>query len=291
MRKTALYITTALLLVSSCNEALMEPQQTGSISLSLSSDREVVVDTKASSVDCSNFLVDIFGQTFLGQQYASDRYVYSKMTEPVVIPYGYYHVSAQSCLETAAEEGFGQVRYYGVSEQVDILSKATASVSVTCKMANGKATLTLDQSFMDDFADPYVELSVGSRTVSLSAEQSKGQTDVYFNVPEEGADLIYKVYGTIGKGTEQERQFTYSNSAAPMQLKPAKWAKITIKSNHNGLIGPDISVDGNMGDHIFTEILNPEGGFDSQYGEMPLTLQVDTRIDDATIIDCIIDVL
>ncbi len=291
MRKTALYITTALLLASSCNEALMEPQKTGSISLSLSSDKEVVVDTKAGSVDCSSFLVDIYGETFLGQQYASEQYVYSEITEPVVIPYGYYHVSAQNCLEAAAEDGFGTVRYYGVSEQVDILSKVTASVSVTCKMVNGKVTLTLDESFLSDFSDPSVELIVGSRTVELTADQAKGNTDVYFNVPAEGSDLIYKVYGTVGKGTAQERRFTYSNSASPMQLLPAKWAKITIKSNHNGLIGPDITVDGNMGDQIFTEVINPEGGVDTQYGEIPVTLLVNTEIEDATVIDCVIDVL
>ncbi len=291
MKRTALYITTVLLLASSCNKTLMESAQTGSIRLSLSSDREVIVGTKAGTTDCSSYLVDIFGETALGQQYASEQYVYSEMDESVAIPFGKYRVSAQSCLEADAEEGFGKVRYYGISDEVDVQSRTTASVQVTCRMANGKATLTLDESFLKDFADPSVELSVGARIVELSAAQSDGRTEVYFNLPAEGADLIYKVYGTVGKGTSQERRFTYTNASSPMKLLPARWAKIRIISNHNGIIGPDISVDGEMNDHIFTETINPDGGVETQEGFVPVAINVDTGIEDATVIDCYLDVL
>ncbi len=291
MRRTALYITTALLVATSCNEALMEPQRKGSISLSLSSDREVVVDTKAETVDCSGFLVDIYGETFLGRPYQSDTFIYSEMTAPVVIPFGYYHVSAQNQPEAAAEEGFGSVRYYGVSEQVDILSNATTPVQVTCRMANGKVTLTLDAGFLEDFDDPSAEITVGDRTVPLSGEKADGLTDVYFNVPAEGASLTYNVYGTVGKGTPQEKRLTYSNAASPLTLAPAKWAKITIRSNHNGILGPGISVDGTMGDDSFTESINPGDGDEIVDTETVPAITVDTDIDDATVIDCIIDVL
>ena len=158
MRKSA-YIA-ALLLAISCNEVLMEPQKTGSISLLLASDVEVVADTKngADNVDCSDFLVDIYGTTFLGQEYASEQYVYKSMPDVVTIPYGYYHVSAQSCLEAKAAEGFGCVRYYGVSEQTDVLSPTPASVTVNCKMVNAKVTINFDDSFLEDFSDISVEL-------------------------------------------------------------------------------------------------------------------------------------
>ncbi len=290
MRISALYIATALLLATSCNEALMEPQRKGSISLSLSSDREVVVDTKAETVDCSNFLVDIYGKTFLGKSY-SGQYLYSEMTAPVPIPFGYYHVSAQNCTETAAEEGFGTVRYYGVSQQVDVLSTAEAAVSVTCKMVNGKVTLTLDDSFLEDFKDPYAEIAVGDRTVTLSQDRANAGNPVYFNVPEEGAELTYRVYGTVGHGTSQQKLLMYTNSSSPLKLEPAKWAKITIKSNHNGQLGPDISVDGDFYDSSFTEILDPDGGIVVQYSNLPVTLKIDMTIDDATEVDCFIDVL
>ncbi len=289
MRKTALYITTALLLAS-CNEALIEPLKNGAISLSLSSDKEVMAATKASTVDCGTFNVNIYGETFLGSSY-SQEYIYSEMTGPVVIPFGYYKVSAESCSETAAEEGFGTVRYYGVSNQVDVLSDVPASVSLTCKMVNGKVTLTLDESFLEDFKDSYAEITVGDRTVTLAEAQANIDNPVYFNVPAEGAALTYKVYGTVGQGTSQQKLLMYTNSSNPLRLEPAKWAKITIKSNHNGQIGPDIFVDGTLYDTSFVEILNPDGGIDIQYSNMPVTLKIDTTIENATVVDCILDVL
>ena len=60
MRKPAIY-TAALLLAVSCNEALMENPNMGSISLSLSSDVEVVADTKADDIDYGSFLVKVSG--------------------------------------------------------------------------------------------------------------------------------------------------------------------------------------------------------------------------------------
>ena len=76
-----------------------------------------------------------------------------------------------------------------------------------------------------------------------------------------------------------------------MTLYPAKWAKITIKSNHNGLIGPGVLVDGNMGSESFTEFIDPEEGNVVVDGTAATpSIQVDTQIDDATIVDCIIDI-
>ncbi len=290
MRKTALYMTTALLLASSCNEELIGTQQMGSISLSLSSDKEVVVATKASAVDCGSFNVNIFGETFLGAPF-SEAYLYSEMGEPVVIPFGYYRVSAESCSESAAEDGFGTVRYYGASDQVDVLSDVPASVSLTCKMVNGKATLTLDESYLADFKNPYAELTVGDRTVTLAGNQANIDNPVYFNVPAEGAELTYKVYGTVGYGTSQQKLLMYTNSANPLKLEPAKWAKITIKSNHNGQLGPDIFIDGTLYDTSFVEILDPDGGIEVEYSNMPVTLKIDSSIENATVVDCILDVL
>lgn len=287
MRKSALYITAALVLASACNKSVMEPQRMGAISLALSSDREVVVDTKADAVDCSGFLVDIYGTTFLGQDYSSEQYVYAEMPEEVVIPYGYYNVSAQSCTSEAAEEGFGQVLYQGVSDEVEVLSQTPATVTVNCKMVNGKVTITIDDSFLEDFEDVTAELTA-TRTVELTSAQANAPTEVYFNTPAEGVQLVYTVYGTV---KASGKKLKYSNSASPMTLMPAKWAKITIKSNHNGLIGPDVTVDGDMGSDSFTEVIDPETGDETVDGSAALpSILVDTQIDDATVIDCIIDI-
>lgn len=292
MKKPALYVSLALLLLTACNEALMEPQKMGSISLSLSSDVEVTADTKtgADAVDCSDFLVDIYGTTTFGQQYSTPQYIYASMPSEVSLPFGQYRVSAQNCLEDAAEEGFGCVRYYGESALIDVSSKATEDVTVSCKMVNGKVRMTFDESFLEDFSDVTLKMTC-SREVTLTSDEANLPADVYFNVPEEGCTFIYTIKGTISKGTENERELTYTNGSDPMTLLPARWIKITIKSNHNGIIGPGVDVDGEMDDDSFTQIINPEDGTDVVNGEAGLpSIIVDTRIDKATVVDCVIEV-
>lgn len=263
----------------------------GAISLALSSDKEVVVSTKADT-DCSGFLVDINGETYLGESYASERFVYSELEgKEVLIPYGTYLVSAQNCIEDVAETGFGCARYFGVSEQVEVFSQTTAKVSLECTMVNGKVTMTFDDSFLEDFSDVTVDIKA-SRTVSMTSAQANDGQEVYFNVPAEGTRLVYTVYGTIAKGTESEKRVSYSNAASPMLLSPAKWAKITIKSNHNGVIGPGIDVDDDMDSELHPEEINPEDGEIVVDGSAELpTISVNTQIDDATVIDCVIDIM
>ena len=280
----------ALLIASACNKNVMEPQRMGAISLALSSDNEVVVSTKADGVDHSGFLVDIYGTTFLGQDYASEQYIYSEMPAQVVIPYGYYYVSAQSCTESSAQTGLGQVWYYGVSDRVDVLSQTPANASVSCKMINGKVTLTIDESFLEDFEDVTADITA-TRTVSLTTEQTIVPTDVYFNTPVEGVQLTYTVYGTV-KSTGVRVKYSNADSVNPLTLHPAKWAKITIRSNHNGVIGPDVTVDGDMDNDSFTENIDPDTGDTVVDGTAGLpSISVNTAMDNATIeVDCTIDI-
>ena len=293
MRKSAINILAALLLATACNEMVMDPGLMGSISLSLSSDVEVEAPTKAGTVDCSNFKVTIDGQRATGEEYRQE-YVYSQMREKENIPFGTYRIAAQSCTAEKAVEGFGCVRYSGTSSEFQVLSQTPVSVNVKCKMANAKASLTLDQSFLEDFTDIRISLKIADREVAvpLTQDNPAGGHEVYFNVPENGGSLIYTITAKVCKGTEQERELTYTNASSPMLLQPAKWAKIVIKSNHNGTIGgPDISVDDTMGENSSTEIIDPESGTEIIEGNMNLPkIYVDTTISDAIVIDCVLDV-
>ena len=294
MLKSAIKTLAALLLLTACNEMVMEPGQMGSISLSLSSDVEVVAPTKAGSVDTDNFTVTIQGDQTTGEQYTRN-YIYSQMQGAVSVPFGIYDISAESCTVAKAVEGLGCVRYYGIAEDVEIDSSEPEAVTLNCKMVNAKASLTLDQSFLDDFDDISASLKIGERDVQVPLTQNPaGGQEIYFNVPETGGNLVYTVTATIAKGTDQERVLTYTNanSSQPMILLPAKWAKILIKSNHNGSIGgPDISVDDEMGENSSTEFIDPEGGTEIVKGNMNLPeITVNTNLADATVIDCVLDV-
>lgn len=293
MLKSAIKPLAALLLLTACNEMVMEPGQMGSIALSLSSDVEVEAPTKAGSVDCDNFKVSVTGKRQTGEDYL-EEYIYSQMEANEAIPFGSYVISAQSCTEEDAVEGLGCVRYYGKTSEIKIESQTAVPVTVKCKMVNAKATLTLDQSFLDDFADITASLKIGERVVQvpLTQENPSGGQEIYFNVPETGGSLIYTVTAKICKGTAQERTLTYSNASSPLTLLPAKWAKVVIKSNHNGIIGgPDISFDDELGENSSIVVIDPDSGTEFIEGDMNLPkIYVDTSIADATVIDCELDV-
>lgn len=287
MHKSAyISILAALAVLTSCNKAVVVPQQYGTISLSVSSDVEVVADTRADdAVDCSGFQVEISGETFIGNPF-SEQYLYSEIGPSLSIPYGTYTVSAQNYDKKGSEEandGLGDVWFRGESDPVSVLTKEPQSVTVGCKMVNGKVTLILDESFLMDFTDIHAQLAVPERTVTMTQEQITS-SDAYFSVAEEGDILTFTVYGTIA-----QRELSYTST---LTLSPAKWAKITIKSNHNGIIGPDIDIDETMGNNGITEIINPDGGSETLGGSTGApTILVNTQIDDATIVDCVLDVL
>ena len=279
MRKPAIY-TAALLLAVSCNEALMENPNMGSISLSLSSDVEVVADTKADGIDYGSFLVKVSGT----QDWFDGLYCEIPV-DGVTVPFGSYLVEAQSCTETSAvtvNDGFGCVRYHG-TENVDIQSNEPVSVTVKCPMVNAKATLTFDESFLGDFSNPSAVLRVGDRSVNLKDAAEAASRVTYFNVADPDV-LYYTVSGTVAG-----KDLSYSGQ---MSIAPAKWAKIVIRSNHNGIIGgPDIWVDGDMGDDSYTIVIDPDTDFDNVDGDIELpSIIVDASIDDATVIDCYIDI-
>lgn len=262
----------------------------GSIAISLSSDFEVEAPTKADSYDCSGFEVTVAGLTENGEDYLKVYEEYSQMNETETVPYGTYSISAQNCSAAEAAEGYGCARYFGTSSQFGISSQTPVTVTVNCGMVNAKATLTLDPSFLEDFDLVSMRLKVDREVSLLTDEYPAGGQPVYFNVPEEGGSLIYTVKARL-KGQEGET-LTYTNASSAMLLQRAKWAKIVIKSNHNGIIaGPDISADDDMEEDSSTQIVDPDSGTEVLGGDMNLPIiTVDTKMNDATVIDCVLDI-
>ena len=291
MHRSAILSLAVLLLTTGCNKVVMESHLMGSIYLALATDVEVDAVTKADTQDCSDFHVNITGETFSGGKWTKD-YVYGSMPESVTVPCGTYTVLAENCTETSAQtenNGFGCVRYYGKSQPVEVGSTVPAPVSITCRMVNGKATLIFDESFLEDFTDVKATLSCDGRDVIFNVAEAD---DIYFNVDPEGSGLVYTINATVAAGTESERRVKYSNEASPLELLPAKWLKITLKSNHNGIIGPEISVDDSMGTNPLPEIIDPNGGIQTpDNGEMALpSITADVDIEEATVIDCYLNV-
>lgn len=273
--------------MTACNEMVMEPDNMGTIALSLSSSVEVDVATKADD-DYSDYIITVTGTKEDGSTFEPMELRYEDIEEKISVPFGEYVLSAQSCTELEAEEadgGYGCVRYVGKSGVIKVESDEPVAARIACTMANAKASITFDGSFLEDFSDVRAELKIGDRKLPISKEQADAEKPVYFNVDDEGSSLVYVVYGTIAKGTANEKQLTYTNASSPILLYPAKWAKITIRSNHNGIIGPGIGADDSMKDDPQTEVIDPEEGTEVLDGDLTLpSILVDTAMDDATIV-------
>lgn len=272
MRKSFLYIGAALILAAGCNKEVLVPEKSGLITLSLSSEQEVVL-TKG-PMDCSNFNVYITGTTFLSESY-SKSYICSQMAGGVSIPYGTYAIASDNCTAAQAATGFGQARYWGETTGISISSQEPVPVTVNCAMVNGKVQVVFDESFTMDFTNPSIELSQANRTVTMTLEQTR-TSSAYFNVEESGTTISYTIYGEIAG-----RRLEYSSS---VDLSPAKCAIITIKSNHNGIIGPGVDVDDSMKGDGQTIIINPDGIETPDSGNINApSITIDTRMDDAVV--------
>ena len=285
MRKTFLYFLAATCLAAGCNKEIMSPRQ-GVLRLSVASEQECKESTKAGeTVSTDNFKVHVWGTTYMSTSYAQD-YLCHELNGGVSIPYGSYQLSVYNVTEAEAVEGFGCARYYGESTTFTINNELAVDVDVTCSLTNGKLKLIFDSSFLEDFSNPSVTFVHGQRQVTLDETQA-AENELYFNVSEDSV-IKYAVKATV-KSTS--KTFNYSSQVT---LGPRKFAKITIRSNHNGVIGPDISVDDNMGSQGQTVIINPdedpvveepeEGGL-----EKP-SIQINTDISDAVLEDGSIEI-
>ena len=272
MRKSFLYIGAALIMAAGCNKEVIRSEKSGLITLNLSSEQEVVL-TKG-SMDCSNFNVYITGTTFLSKPY-SESYICSQMAGGVSIPYGTYAIASDNCTSEQAATGLGQARYWGETKEIRISSQEPVAVTVNCTMVNGKIQVVFDESFTKDFTNPSIKLSQADRDVTMTLEQTLLYS-AYFNVETSGTTISYTIYGDIAG-----RTLEYSSS---VDLSPAKCAIITIKSNHNGLIGPGVDVDDSMKGDGHTIIINPDGIETPDSGNVNApSITIDTQMDDAVV--------
>lgn len=283
MRRTFIYIMILMIFVS-CSKL---SEQYGALALSVSSEVEVDVQTK--SEQAGQF--DSYNIHITGIHTGNDPYeaslVYGETDWPLTLPFGLYSITAESCTEDvahSANEGFGCVRFMGMIEGVQVKTPVSTAtdVSVVCTMANAKLSITFDDGFLSDFQNVRAEVVLGDRIVTITSDQAS-DVQAYFNVGQESV-LTYTVYGTI-----DDVQMKYTSSIV---LRPAKHARLTFKSNHNGILGPQVSVDKEIGTNEIEGAIDPESGTPVTGGDIESpVIYVDYEIKDAVEIETVIDVI
>lgn len=146
-RFTALLLTVLSFVFTSCDSNHTESDGKGEVMLSLYSDI-VFKSTPLSDVDDCNFrFVGVDGYA------TSEYYRYGDVDWPFKWYFGVYKLQAESCTVHKADEGYGCLRYEGISSSFSVLNGKTATASVTCKIANVKVNVSFDDSMFESFAD------------------------------------------------------------------------------------------------------------------------------------------
>ncbi len=284
MRKGILYLMSAMTLVLvSCSKENEATDQNGSIFVQISSEVEISVQTKSDTFDDYNVYLN---GTRTDQGDYSQSLTYAQMLEGCTLPYGVYSVEAENCTAAEAEDGLGCARFYGRTDGVQVMSPEVVTVAVDCRMVNAKAQISFDEALLSEFDPESVRaaMTVGERTISVSTTESDA---AYFNVDASGSVFTYVVSGEIDGVA-----LTYTGE---LLLRPAKFAKITIKSNHNGILGPGVSVQ----EETEVGVLELPGEIDINAGQeitggtisipvIYVDYEISTDVED---IDCVLDII
>lgn len=147
-RLAALILTVLSLFFTACDNDHTGSRGKGEVMLSLYSDIVLKSATPISEVDDYNF-------RFVGvDEYAtSEYYRYGDVAWPFKWYFGIYKLQAESCTLEESDEGYGCLRYEGISSAFSVVNGNTATAAVTCRVVNVKVNVAFDDSMFETFAD------------------------------------------------------------------------------------------------------------------------------------------
>ena len=146
-RLAALLLTVLSIAFTSCENDHIVSRGKGKVMLSLYSDIVFKSEMTLSNVDDYNFRfvgVDGYG--------SSEYYRYGDVSWPFEWYYGIFKLQAESCSVTKADEGYGCIRYEGISNSFAVSNGITAHAQVTCQVVNVNVNVDFHDSMYEAFA-------------------------------------------------------------------------------------------------------------------------------------------
>ncbi|MGN1210190.1 MAG: DUF4493 domain-containing protein [Candidatus Cryptobacteroides sp.] len=245
MNRINVILALAALAAISCTRMAEPEVKYGRLEVSVRSDAEITVSTKASDYD--NYNVAIFSQdgTIQGTEM---KYADFK---PIVLPFGTYYVTAENCsgeeAETVTETGNGRMRLAGKSEDIT-LDEANwyKSATVACTVVNSRIKAVFDDTVGEYLTGwkvtVYTDAPSTTWNESAPLEITSGES-YWINV---GTTLTYSftaIFTLTGKEV---------GTSKTISLGAASDLSLTFNvSSENGLLeGINISVDESMEDVV-----------------------------------------
>ena len=237
-------ILSLILLLGACSENIPDidtSDEWGTLEVALGATTRAT-STVISKEEADNYWVTIYKGLDVSRETTRLKDLNTRLSAG----YG-YTVQAENCLETEAEaanNGWGQRRFLGVSPSFAIKPGETTKVGVGCTVANAGVEIVFDETILEHFTTSYsVTITEGDRMVvfdEVTGGKREGEVimpgDIaYYNVDDSGTrTLTYKIeaYG-VGKRLVK---------TATMVVTKAKISRLTLIFIP-GTLDLDIAID------------------------------------------------
>ena len=254
MRKTFLYMISAVLLAVSCNNAMIEdPVQYGTLSVSLAGEPGIEVVTRAEekeSVDLDAF--NIYASSSASAKLLGTYGSLKNSTELIRLQAGDYMIYAENCNATEAESGNGCKRMYG-NDDVTISAGTSSEAEISCAVVNAKVSVVFNANVQDRFKDNVLTVTFsrdadsdrGLAARGCEATYKTGNESFWFNA---GSVVTYTISGTpVGS----DEPLTVSGSIklddnkqpAALEARDNFELNVSVKQSTDGSLKLTASVD------------------------------------------------
>lgn len=255
MKKLILSLIPFACALASCNTVSIEqPVQYGELSVSLTDEPVIEVQTKAetpldkTSEDAKSYYVSVYNSEHVLQGQRVSYFDFTTQT----LQLGTYYVTAENCTAAEAESGNGKMRLYGESADVTLsLENLVQTASVKCEVVNAKVSVEFDSSVTGLFTDLKVVLKGGTTEdrqktgVTVNETAAGVVTETWFNP----STLSYTISGVF---TQISKEINVSDT---IELEAKDNIKLLVKVNaENGQLSiATITVDNSIKQEILED--------------------------------------
>lgn len=241
-----------LLLLSSCeNEQLSDVTGYGNIRLSIKTEQEISVETRAAveatAEQLANYTLTVKqGSTIL----LSKKYSAIDLDKELSFPREEnYTVAAENCTETEAESAnnnWGQARIAGISDPFTIYIGQTTDVTLACTMQNAKVSVTFDTEKLTEaqITDYALTIYEPSKERTCKFNETTANKYAYFNIDSD-PQLTYRLTGKHGN-TDIDVQTATLNIAA------GQYYKLNVTVAPTGTLELTVTIDNSVTDQPAT---------------------------------------
>lgn len=248
MKKALFILSTALIVLSSCNKNLIEDrnEDDGYILFQVASNDAMSTKATVDQSVLETYTVTIKKNSESGEQVVSQRLSAFGSTKLYSIESGTYYVAMENISQAASVEGNGAKRIFGATS-VTVSAGTTATATIAGAVVNAATKIVFDDTFTTVFENYTVTLNSGVRTIPTNTNNDEifwNPGTVSFNI---SARLISDHKTTV-------------NGSGSVELSAKDYKTLTFKAGQNGKILLSITADDGMTNGSVNITVDPNTG-------------------------------